>query len=106
MYLFCVESVSLAKFKFNTIILFVAISRHTAGWRATRMSTTPSGSPQASAFRLICSEKVVGRRAALTSRLQSFETELLTQPENSRSDAHQPRAKLVAKAEVIDSATM
>ena len=34
------------------------------------------------AFRLIGSEKVVERGAALTSRLLSFETDLLPQPEN------------------------
>jgi hypothetical protein len=42
---------------------------------AERLSQDP-------AFRLIGSEKVLERGAALTSRLQSFETELLTQPEN------------------------
>jgi hypothetical protein len=33
-------------------------------------------------FRLIGSEKVLERGAALTSRVQSFETELLTRAEN------------------------
>ena len=33
-------------------------------------------------FRLIGSEKIWERGAALTSRLQSFETELLTQEKN------------------------
>ena len=42
---------------------------------AERLSQDP-------AFRLIGSEKVLERGAALTSRLESFETELLTQPEN------------------------
>ena len=42
---------------------------------AERLSQDP-------AFRLIGSEKVLERGAALTSRLQSFETELLTQAEN------------------------
>jgi len=42
---------------------------------AERLSQDP-------AFRLIGSEKVLERGAALTSRLQSFETELLTQQEN------------------------
>ncbi len=55
------------------------------------------------AFRLIGSEKVLERGAALTSCLQSFETELLTQPENLASLARLSR-DLIAKAEVIDSA--
>jgi hypothetical protein len=42
---------------------------------AERLSQDP-------AFRLIGSEKVLERGAALTSRLQSFETELLTHAEN------------------------
>ena len=42
---------------------------------AARLSQDP-------AFRLIGSEKVLERGAVLTSRLRSFETELLTQPEN------------------------
>jgi len=54
-------------------------------------------------FRLIGSEKVLERGAALTSRLQSFETELLTQPENLAGLARISR-DLIAKAEVIDSA--
>jgi hypothetical protein len=62
---------------------------------AERLSRDP-------AFRLIGSEKVVERGAALTSRLQSFETELLTQPENLAGLARISR-DLIAKAEVIDS---
>jgi hypothetical protein len=58
---------------------------------------------QDSAFRLIGSDKVLERGAALTSRLQSFETELLTQPENLAGLARISR-DLIAKAEVIDSA--
>ena len=42
---------------------------------AERLSQDP-------AFRLIGSEKLWEREAALTSRLQSFETEVLTQEEN------------------------
>jgi hypothetical protein len=42
---------------------------------AERVSQDPT-------FRLIGSEKIWERGAALTSRLQSFETELLTQDEN------------------------
>src|SRR5215472_15463678 len=62
---------------------------------AKRLSQDP-------AFRLIGSEKVLERGAALTSRLQSFETELLTQPENLAGLARINR-ELVAKAEAIDS---
>jgi hypothetical protein len=63
---------------------------------AERLSQDP-------AFRLIGSEKVLERGAALTSRLQSFETELLTQQENLAGLARISR-DLIAKAEVIDSA--
>jgi hypothetical protein len=42
---------------------------------AERLSQDPT-------FRLICSKKILERGAALTSRLQSFETEVLTQEEN------------------------
>ena len=52
---------------------------------AERLSQDP-------AFRLIGSERVLERGAALTSRLQSFETELLTQGENLAGLARdQPR---------------
>ena len=63
---------------------------------AERLSQDP-------AFRLIGSEKVLERGAALTSRLQSFETELLTQRENLAGLARISRY-LIAKAEVIDAA--
>ncbi len=63
---------------------------------AERLSQDP-------AFRLIGSEKVLERGAALTSRLQSFETELLTQGENLAGLARISR-DLIAKAEVIDAA--
>ncbi len=62
---------------------------------AERLSQDP-------AFRLIGSEKVLERGAALTSRLQSFETELLTQAENLAGLAALNR-ELVAKGEAIDS---
>src|SRR3974377_1265095 len=54
-------------------------------------------------FRLIGSEKIWERGAALTSRLQSFETELLTQEKNLAGLAAINR-ELVAKVETIDSA--
>jgi hypothetical protein len=62
---------------------------------AERLSQDP-------AFRLIGSSKIWERSAALTSRLQSFETELLAQPENLAGLARINR-ELVAKAEAIDS---
>jgi hypothetical protein len=62
---------------------------------AERLSQDP-------AFRLIGSESVLERGAALTSRLQSFETELLTQAENLAGLAALNR-ELVAKGEAIDS---
>jgi hypothetical protein len=62
---------------------------------AERLSQDP-------AFRLIGCEKVLERGAALPSRLQSFETELLTQAENLAGLAALNR-ELVAKGEAIDS---
>ena len=53
-------------------------------------------------FRLIGSEKIWERGAALTSRLQSFETDLLTQEENLTGLAAINR-ELIAKAETIES---
>jgi hypothetical protein len=62
---------------------------------AERLSQDPT-------FRLIGSEKIWGRGAALTSRLQSFETELLAQEENLVGLGAINR-ELIAKAEAIDS---
>jgi hypothetical protein len=62
---------------------------------AERLSQDP-------AFRLIGSKKVWERGAVLTSRLQSFETELLTQEENLAGLAALNR-ELVGRAEAIDS---
>jgi hypothetical protein len=62
---------------------------------AERLSQDP-------AFRLIGSQKIWERGAALTSRLQSFETELLAQEENLAGLAALNR-ELVAKGEAIDS---
>ena len=61
---------------------------------AERLSQDPT-------FRLIGSEKIWERGAALTSPLQSFETDLLTQEENLAGLAAINR-ELVAKAEAID----
>src|SRR5713226_2509506 len=62
---------------------------------AGRLSQDPT-------FRLIGSHKIWERGAALTSRLQSFETEVLTQEENLAGLAALNR-ELVARAEAIDS---
>jgi len=62
---------------------------------AERLSQDP-------AFRVIGSEKIWERGAALTSRLQSFETEMLTSEENLAGLAAINR-ELIAKAEALDS---
>ncbi len=62
---------------------------------AERLSQDPT-------FRLIGSEKIWERGAALTSRLQSFETELLTQEANLAGLAAINR-ELIARAEEMDS---
>jgi len=62
---------------------------------AERLSQDPT-------FRLIGSEKIWERGAALTSRLQSFETEVLTQEGNLDGLAAINRS-LIANAEAIDS---
>jgi hypothetical protein len=62
---------------------------------AERLSQDPT-------FRLIGSEKIWERGAALTSRLQSFETELLAQEENLAGLAAINR-ELMARAEKIDA---
>ncbi len=53
-------------------------------------------------FRLIGSEKTWDRGAALTSRLQTFETEMLAEEENFGSLARINR-ELIARAEALDS---
>ena len=58
---------------------------------AERLSQDPT-------FRLIGSEKIWERGAALTSRLQSFETEMLTEEENFAGLARINR-ELIARAE-------
>ena len=55
-----------------------------------------------SAFRLIGSEKVWDRGAALTSRLQIFETDMLAEDENFAGLGRFNRA-LICKAETMDS---
>jgi hypothetical protein len=53
-------------------------------------------------FRLIGSEKIWERGAALTSRLQTFETEMLAEQENFVGLARINR-ELIGKAEAVDS---
>ena len=62
---------------------------------AERLSQDPT-------FRLIGSEKIWDRGAALTSRLQSFETEMLAEEENFAGLARLNR-ELIGKAEVLGS---
>jgi len=62
---------------------------------AERLSQDP-------AFRLIGSEKIWDRGAALTSRLQTFETEMLAEEENFGSLGRINR-ELIGKAEALDS---
>jgi hypothetical protein len=62
---------------------------------AERLSQDP-------AFRLIGSEKVWDRGVALTSRLQTFETEMLAEDENFGS-LYRINCALVGKAEAIDA---
>ena len=62
---------------------------------AARLSQDPT-------FRLIGSEKIRDRGAALTSRLQTFETEMLADEENFTGLARINR-ELIARAEAIDS---
>ena len=62
---------------------------------AERLSQDPT-------FRLIGSDKIWDRGAALTSRLQSFETEMLAEEQNFAGLAALNRA-LIARAEPTDS---
>src|SRR5487761_1388705 len=61
---------------------------------AERLSQDPT-------FRLIGSEKIWDRGAALTSRLQSFETEMLSQDDNL-DGLRRINRELLAKAEAMD----
>ena len=62
---------------------------------AERLSQDPT-------FRLIGSEKTWDRGAALTSRLQAFETEMRAEEENFQSSARINR-ELVGNVEALDS---
>jgi hypothetical protein len=80
-------------------LLWQSIYSRVAGYEdlndAERLSQDPT-------FRLIGSEKIWDRGAALTSRLQSFETDLLAQDENVAGLAAINR-ELLAKAETLES---
>ena len=86
-----------ARFSFADLLRQSVYSR-LAGYEdvndAERLSQDP-------ALRLIGSEKIWDRGAALTSRLQTFETELLAEKENSAGLARLSRA-LIGKAEALD----
>jgi len=70
-----------------------------AGYEDVNDAERPSQDPT---FRLIGSEKIWERRAALTSRLQSFETEMLAAEENFTGLARINR-ELIGRVEAMDS---
>ncbi|MGA9628326.1 MAG: transposase [Bryobacteraceae bacterium] len=70
-----------------------------AGYEDVNDAERPSQDPT---FRLIGSEKIWDRGAALTSRLQTFEAEMLAEEENSAGLARISR-ELIGKAEAVDS---
>jgi hypothetical protein len=80
-------------------LLCQSLYSHLAGYEGVNNAECLSRDPT---FHLIGSEKIWGRGAALTSRLQSFEMELLTQEGNLDGLALINR-ELIAKAEAIDS---
>jgi hypothetical protein len=80
-------------------LLRQSIYNHLAGYEDLNDAQRPSQDPTS---RLIGSEKVWDRGAALTSRLQSFETEMLGEEENFAGLARLNRA-LIGKAETMDS---
>ncbi len=71
-------------------------------WLATKILNDAERLSQDPTFRLISSEKIWDRGVALTSRLQSFETEMLAEDANFAGLAGLSRA-LIAKAEALDS---
>jgi len=80
-------------------LLRQSIYSRLAGYEDVNDAERPSQDPT---FRLMGSERIWERGAALTSRLQSFETELLTQEGNLAGLASINR-ELIAKAETIHS---
>jgi hypothetical protein len=71
-------------------------------WTAALAQAQDERLSQDPAFRLIGSEKVWDRGAALTSRMQSFETEILAEEQNFAGLTRINR-ELIAKVEAIDS---
>ena len=80
-------------------LLRQSIYSRIAGYEDVNDAERPAQDPT---FRLIGSEKVWERGAALTSRLQSFETELLTQEKNLSGLAAINR-EMIARAETVES---
>ena len=73
--------------------------RRLAGYEAVNDAERPAQDPT---FRLIDSENTWDRGAALTSRLQSFETEMLAEEQNFAGLARINR-ELIAQTEAVDS---
>jgi len=80
-------------------LLRQSIYTRMAGYEDVNYAERLSQDPR---FRLIGSEKIWERGAAPTSRVQSFETELLTQEKNLSGLAAIHR-EMIARAETIDS---
>ena len=85
-----------ARFSFTDLLRQSVYSR-LAGYEDMNDAERPS---QAPTFRLIGSEKIWDRDAALTSRLQTFETEMLAKEENFAGLARLNR-ELIGKVEAI-----
>ncbi len=93
-----IEPEEISRLRLNTFLDEAGYSR-LAGYEdvndAERLSQDPT-------FRLIGSEKIWDRGAALTSRLHWFETEVLSQDENLEG-LNRINQELLAKVEAIDS---
>ena len=88
-----------ARFSFADLLRQSVYSR-LAGYEDVNSAERLSQDP---AFRLMGSEKIWDRGAALTSRLQTFETEMLAKKENFAGLARLNR-ELIGKAEAFASA--
>src|SRR5262245_42312429 len=98
------EHMSDARRRKNTQLLLIDLFRQSvysrvAGYEDVNDAERISQDP---AFRLIGSEKVCDRGVALTSRLQTFETEMLADEENFPGLARINR-ELIGKVEALDS---
>src|SRR5712691_4151053 len=87
-----------ARFSFADLLRQSVYSR-LAGYEDVNDAEQLSHDPT---FRLIGSEKIWDRGAALTSRLQTFETEMLAEEENFAGMTRLSRA-LIGRAEAMDS---